>query len=156
MLLESGASFFRGGGVHGSILQAAAFNGHLDTVQLLLDAGADDSIGGYTKDALHAAIEGGHPDIVLLLLTRGFPPRPRDRLRGKEQWPALLRQACSVGADQAVKRILRHGVNPNEADGNGDYPLHLAAAHLQSSVVNTLIQHGADMNVTTHEGKTPL
>lgn len=120
LLLESGASFFRGGGVYGSVLQAAAFNGHLDTVELLLDAGADDSIGGHTKDALHAAIEGGHADIVFLLLTRGFPSRPRDRLRGKEQWPARSSGSRDLLREASPERVARDDGDYDESEGEED------------------------------------
>ncbi|KAH7234494.1 ankyrin repeat-containing domain protein [Fusarium solani] len=118
MLLESGASVFRRRrGVHRSVLQAAAFNGHLDTVELLLDAGADDSIGGYTKDALHAAIEGGHADIVLLLLARGFPSRPRDRLYGKEQWPARSSESRDLLRETSPERVAREDGEYDESKG---------------------------------------
>ncbi|KAI8712264.1 hypothetical protein NCS52_01324100 [Fusarium sp. LHS14.1] len=120
LLLQSGAKLFRGGGVHGSILQAAAFHGHLDTVELLLDAGADDSTGGYTKDALHAAIEGGHADIVFLLLTRGFPSRPRDRLRGKEQWPACSRGSRDLLREASPSRVARKDGEYDESEGEED------------------------------------
>ncbi|KAI8653004.1 hypothetical protein NCS55_01283600 [Fusarium keratoplasticum] len=121
MLLESGASVFRRrGGVHRSVLQAAAFNGHLDTVELLLYAGADDSIGGYTKDALHAAIEGGHADIVLLLLARGFPSRPRDRLYGKEKWPARSSESRDLLREASPERVAREDGEYDESEGKED------------------------------------
>ncbi|RTE82432.1 hypothetical protein BHE90_003110 [Fusarium euwallaceae] len=88
------------------------------TVEILLDAGADDSTGGHSKDALHAAIEGGHADIVLLLLTRGFAHRPCDRLRGREQWPVrssgpgdLLREASP---ERVAREDSEYDENENE------------------------------------------
>ncbi|WAO95410.1 Hypothetical protein NCS54_01303100 [Fusarium falciforme] len=121
LLLESGASVSRRRrGVHRSVLQAAAFNGHLDTVELLLDVGADDSIGGYTKDALHAAIEGGHADIVLLLLARGFPSRPRDRLYGKEQWPARSSESRDLLREASPERVAREDGKYDESEGKED------------------------------------
>ncbi|KAL6365929.1 hypothetical protein LRP88_00512 [Fusarium phalaenopsidis] len=122
LLLESGASVFRRRrqGVYRSVLQAAAFNGHLDTVELLLDAGADDSIGGYTKDALHAAIEGGHADIVLLLLARGFPSRPRDRLHGKEQWPARSSESRDLLREASPERVAREDGKYDKGKGKKD------------------------------------
>ncbi|RMJ10402.1 hypothetical protein CDV36_009971 [Fusarium kuroshium] len=107
LLLESGVTFFPGGGSYESVLQAAAFHGHIDTVEILLDAGADDSTGGHSKDVLHAAIEGGHADIVLLLLTRGFAHRPCDRLRGREQWPARSSGPGDLLREASPERVAR-------------------------------------------------
>ena len=53
-------------------LHSAAFNGHRDVVQLLLDKGAEPNmaaIDGHTS--LHLAAEEGHKDVVYLLLARG-------------------------------------------------------------------------------------
>ena len=61
-------------------LMVAAAHGHTDTVQALLDAGADvnaKDVTGWT--ALHAAAFKGDPEIVQLLLDHGAIP-------GKASW----------------------------------------------------------------------
>jgi len=53
-------------------LSAAAYLGHIDLVQKLLDEGADQNFdAGYLKPALHQAASRGHNDILLLLLREG-------------------------------------------------------------------------------------
>ncbi|RSM07661.1 hypothetical protein CDV31_008554 [Fusarium ambrosium] len=116
LLLESGVTFFPRGGSYESVLQADAFHGHIDTVEILLDAGADDSTGGHSKDALHTAIEGGHADIVILLLTRGFAHRPCDRLRGREQWPARSSGPRDLLREASPDRVAREDVEYDEGE----------------------------------------
>ncbi len=54
-----------------SPLMYAAANGHIDTVRLLLDKGADIHAIGSGGDALFWAAEEGHADVVKLLIDRG-------------------------------------------------------------------------------------
>ncbi len=54
-------------------LREAAFRGHLDTVRLLLESGADPSLkskAGHT--ALHYALEQGHDDVAALLQKHSY------------------------------------------------------------------------------------
>ena len=61
-------------------LIVAAAHGHTDTVQALLDAGADVNAEDFTGwTALHAAAFNGDPEIVQLLLEHGAIP-------GKASW----------------------------------------------------------------------
>ncbi|KAJ7855133.1 hypothetical protein B0H14DRAFT_3865271 [Mycena olivaceomarginata] len=56
LLLEHGADVNATGGMHGSALQAASRNGHVDIVRLLLEKDADvNAIGGLSGTALKAA-----------------------------------------------------------------------------------------------------
>ncbi len=55
-----------------------------------------------------------------------------------------------------VKRLLAHGANPDEADELGDTELHLAASSGEVESVRMLLDAGVNIEITTHEGKTPL
>ncbi|KAH0360135.1 Pfs, NACHT and ankyrin domain protein, partial [Aureobasidium melanogenum] len=70
-----GASVNAQGGFFGSALHAAAWNGHIDTLQLLLKYGADVSAmkwqHGSTSAALQVAAYRGHVEIVKALLMHG-------------------------------------------------------------------------------------
>ncbi|UKZ47093.1 hypothetical protein TrVGV298_001307 [Trichoderma virens] len=60
-------------GTKGPALRAAALNGHIDLVQLLLDNGAKDCSNKSAREtAYQAARKGGHTDVMRLLQERGF------------------------------------------------------------------------------------
>ena len=57
----------------------AAFSGHRDIVELLLDRGADiNAPGTYDRSALTWAVNQGHGDIVTYLLEKGADPHLED------------------------------------------------------------------------------
>jgi len=57
----------------------AAFSGHRDIIELLLDRGADiDGPGTYARSALIWAVNQGHDDIARLLLEKGADPHLED------------------------------------------------------------------------------
>ena len=58
------------GGRYGNNLQAAAFHGHGQALQILLDNGADPFGPGKFEDVLQAAIAGGCEDLIQRLLSR--------------------------------------------------------------------------------------
>ncbi|KAL4745563.1 ankyrin repeat-containing domain protein [Aspergillus terricola var. indicus] len=60
------------GGEYSNALQAAAYEGYQEIVQLLLYKGADiNAQGGFYGNALQAAVSEGLQDIVQLLLGKG-------------------------------------------------------------------------------------
>ena len=73
LLLKNEANVNAQGGVYGNALQAASSHGHIQTVQLLLDKGADINAQGgrFYSNALEAASYNNHNKVVQLLLKRG-------------------------------------------------------------------------------------
>ncbi|KAM0425806.1 hypothetical protein ACHAPT_009057 [Fusarium lateritium] len=168
----------------GTALTAAAEHDHLGIVQDLLAAGAKVSIGqGFYRNPFREALRISHSwetknwqiaEVLFetLLETKDPGPDIEEALpeavkdRNSKTVDFLLdylpisasrfRQACAAGAEQAVRRMLQRGVSPNEVGDDGDYPFHVAAAHLQPTIVDILIQHGVDVNATNREGKTPI
>ncbi|KAJ7147883.1 hypothetical protein C8R43DRAFT_889325, partial [Mycena crocata] len=66
LLIENGTGINKQGEFHGTALQAAFARGHRETVQLLLENGAD--LGRYHGTALNAASQQDHKEVVQLLL----------------------------------------------------------------------------------------
>lgn len=50
--------------------------------------------------------------------------------------------------------LIKHGANVNKQNDLGKTPLHLAAEHGKTSVVNLLHNNGADINIRDKNGKT--
>lgn len=57
-----------------------------------------------------------------------------------------LTLASTCGSKSSVMYCLEHGIGVNAADSDGELPLHCASFNLHSSVVQLLIDHGADVN----------
>jgi len=52
--------------------------------------------------------------------------------------------------------LIRHGVDVNAIDLNGDTPLHTAVFFLNTQLIELLLQNGAFSEQKNHKGKTPL
>jgi len=64
--------------------------------------------------------------------------------------------AARDGNIEKVRRLIAQGANPNQANENGETPLHAAAVNNHQPIVLFLIQSGANINATTVKGWTPL
>jgi ankyrin repeat protein len=111
-------------------LALAAHFGHLDTVQLLVDRGADVNLVSEHQigvTPIHAALFGQRIDIVFLLLEHGADPDIRRGGKGlpRAGWTAL-HYAASLGAKDLVTALIEHGVNPTATDDEGLTPLDIA------------------------------
>ncbi|GFP55693.1 putative ankyrin repeat protein L93 [Trichoderma asperellum] len=96
------------GGMFGSALQAAAFSGQTESVQLLLGRGADvDARGGMYGSALNAAIIGGYWDIVEILLQAKATPDYCLQQQPDEEWLRHVGEKCP-------RRVGRRYENENE------------------------------------------
>lgn len=87
------------GGRYGNPLQAAAFHGYGQALQILLDHGADPSGPGKFEDVLQAAIAGGHEDLIQRLLSR-------ENIASRCNSKAALMSLCYAGYHSAVSVLL--------------------------------------------------
>ncbi len=144
LLLEAGADV--------GLAEAALLN-DCDQAQALLAAGADLNLEEMTNALLWAAV-GGHTDMVRILLDNGAPVDAADH-HGR----TALIQAALYGWVAVMRLLLEQGAAPNAASHNGATAL---TASVQSSTrsnreaVALLLTHGAQANVCSRSGWTPL
>jgi len=134
-------------------LQAAAYYGHQEIVDLLIGRGAEinkkDDEAGTTP--LMAAIVGGEPEIADLLVKGGADVN----LKTKDGVSALF---CAVGIEHPglVSLLIERGADINAKTSDGRTPLIAAAKIGTMEIAQLLTAAGADVNVQTNEGKNAL
>ena len=117
--LDTGTSVNRQNMAGWSMLQYAAFIGHQEVVQLLLERGADPNIGA----PLNLASKCGNESIIITLLNGGAS---YDHVDGEGL--NALQQAVTCGQDGSVTVLLRHYRKPiMSSDAN--VLLHRAVTH---------------------------
>ncbi|XP_032087505.1 poly [ADP-ribose] polymerase tankyrase-2 isoform X3 [Thamnophis elegans] len=127
-------------------LHRAAHCGHLQTCRLLLSCGCDPSIislQGFTASQM------GNESIQQLL-QEGVP-------LGNSEGDRQLLEAAKAGDVDTVKKLCTtHSVNCRDIEGRQSTPLHFAAGYNRVSVVEYLLQHGADVHAKDKGGLVPL
>ncbi|KAL6624649.1 hypothetical protein ACP70R_031970 [Stipagrostis hirtigluma subsp. patula] len=128
----------------------AARLGRLDTVEYLLDHGADPSLASSLgATALHHAAGIGKLEVMKLLLSKGADVESESDAGTPLVW------AAGHGQQDAVKLLLEHNAKPNTETDDGITPLLSAVAAGSLPCLEVLIQAGADPNIRAG-GATPL
>ncbi|KER22832.1 hypothetical protein T265_14770, partial [Opisthorchis viverrini] len=134
-------------------LHVAVRSHYRPMVALLLDAGADPNCS--TKDsytALHLATKEDSDEIVSALLKHGADSSSKTK---KGYTPLHL--AAKYGNLAIAHTLLEHAnADPNSVGHSGFAPVHVAAYYKQSSILQLLVDYGADINKTVKNGFTPL
>ncbi|KAK6522464.1 hypothetical protein TWF281_003025 [Arthrobotrys megalospora] len=144
MLLEEfGANANATGAEYGNALTAAAFDGTLEIVRMLLDHGADvNSPNGW---ALQTAAEQGHLEVVTLLVERGANVSAcLDE--AKFYLGTALQAACQAGQVEIVAFLLKNGADPNLGGGAETCPLISACRRGEAEILEHLINAGATID----------
>ncbi|KAF9888039.1 hypothetical protein FE257_009303 [Aspergillus nanangensis] len=131
----------------GAGLNQAAFYGHADIVQLLLENGADILIkagaefhpeSGQSRRSFTRACRTGQEQAVCMMLELGADVKSTQGLV----------EACTFGHETIVEILLARGAEvnpPGGYDGEG-IPLSVACANGHEGIVKRLIFYGADIN----------
>lgn len=157
-------------------LQMAAYHGHFEVVQLLLNAGANPLItcNGLTPVAISAGLN--HEKITELLNSYAAPSYIEEQksrllhaasrglvaeIESAHEWNIAengadaLYLAVQEGHARVVGALLVRGVDPN-LPLQSDALLLIACQNGNLAVVDLLLNHGADKEVTTSRGETLL
>ena len=122
-------------------LHLAAFFGHRETAEVLLDAGAD--VGAVARSseanlAINAAAAGPRadrrPDIVRLLIARGASVDGR----GSPAAHTPLHEAAFNGDLALARLLLDSGADRSVRTGEGETPLDIAVKHGRAEIVRLL------------------
>ena len=134
-------------------LYEAAWNGHKNVVQILIDKGADpNKANQWGQTPVNLAALAGHKDVVKLLLDKGADPNEASR-----SGTTPLHRASIEGHKYAVQLLLERGAEPNKTTYyDQDTPLHWAAFEGHLEVIQMLLEGGANRSMTDDNGKTPV
>lgn len=125
--------------------------GHLASVKLLLDAGADvHALNKWRETPLLTAANHGQAGAVEALLAAGADP-----CKCTDTGWSPLSIAAYKGHDDVVRLLLEDGAPTEEADPTLSALLQAATKGLPDTV-ELLLSHGADHTVTTKKGDTAL
>jgi ankyrin repeat protein len=126
--------------------------GDIESVKLLLDAGADvNAAESFGNTALAISVYWQYHNLELfdLLIKAGA-----DVDTHKEPNPTPLCYAAQNGLSEVARILVRAGADCNARDSKGRTPLMFAARKGDINLVKELLQAGADRRVQDHKGHT--
>ncbi len=102
----------------------------------------------FTEEDFFRAIQSGDPAVINGFLQAGINPNAKN-----ERGLTALTYAIT-NTDVKTVRILLKNADINLKDDQGNAALHLAIKRDSDSVVDLLLKHNADVNVTGRDGRT--
>lgn len=130
----------------------AATAGVYETLELLLDAGANPEVHDFDGDGpLHTAASHNHPQLIRLLVSRGVSVNSRN---SKTETVAHI--AASFGYREVIETVRKLGADFLCLDSDGCNPLHISSAKGHLEVTKLLIEKGFDISSVSSYGDTPL
>ena len=141
----------------GSALGAAVFMDEGNTVQVLLENGADanTTVPNFawhlSRSALYHALRHGRLRIAQLLIDGGAD------VSAKNQDGRTLLHIVSMGdRAETTEFLLANGVDVNAKDKDGQTALHLAVSYANAKAVRLLLAENADIDAQDKYGQTAL
>ncbi|MBO6794036.1 MAG: ankyrin repeat domain-containing protein [Balneolaceae bacterium] len=131
-------------------LNWAAYYGHVDQMELLIDSGADLTLESIHGNAADVVPRLWHADSVLHVF------RSTHLMGDLSDQNMQLLQAVREENIPVVLDLLSEGVDPDSTDGLGNPLLQIAASNGNTQIVANFILNGADVNQFNRVGQTPL
>lgn len=125
----------------------------VEITKILLQRGADPVAVDVDKEPPYFwAIRYGFIDVVRLYMDNGVKPTHKNA-RGSTGLHIAVENTQELAL---VQLLVEHSADVNATDGDGTAPIHLAAANGQESVLEYLLQQGANAEMTCEGHGTPL
>lgn len=135
-------------------IHLAAWTGHLNTIKLLIEAGAKaDATTKSNARALFLAARNGHLDVVKFLLASGAKVNAVETIANGRQ---AIHAACENGNIEVIKTLLAAGARVDAKDGYGCQAIHVATAEGHLELVKFLLSHGAKVDALSGISGAPL
>ena len=135
-------------------LVVASDKGNTDAINVLLTAGADPNIADANGNTcLHFAVhQGCNKEVVQMIIDHGA----HVNIANKNGLTALM-IACERGNIDVINVLLEAGSDPDITDASGNTCLQCSVLQGCSiEVLQTIIDHGAQVNATNKNGQTAL
>ncbi|XP_044396938.1 ankyrin-1-like [Triticum aestivum] len=142
-------------GDFGSPLHGAAGHGHCGIVELLLSKGIDVDLECLFGTPLHAAALHKQDDVVKILLEHHADPNKFCKVGGYTPLSMAIRPTPSVSLE-CVKLLIKAGADVNFIDSAGVACVMVAAEYGLPGIMKCLLDAGANPNVTSRFGATPI
>lgn len=142
-----------GGELLATPLHWATRQGHLGSVTLLMQHGADPSLrDGEGCSCIHLAAQFGHTAIVAYFVAKGVNMNMQDR----NGMTPLMWSAYKVTSLDPTRLLLTFGACTTTQDKlHGNTALHWAILAQNHTAVSTLVMLGATLDITNAQGDTP-
>ncbi|PSN53756.1 Palmitoyltransferase Hip14 [Blattella germanica] len=142
-----------GGELLATPLHWATRQGHLGSVTLLMQHGADPSLrDGEGCSCIHLAAQFGHTAIVAYFVAKGVNKNMQDR----NGMTPLMWSAYKVTSLDPTRLLLTFGACTTTQDKlHGNTALHWAILAQNHTAVSTLVMHGASLDIANAQGETP-
>ncbi|KIW87754.1 uncharacterized protein Z519_11728 [Cladophialophora bantiana CBS 173.52] len=134
-------------------LMMAVYYGHLSTVRLLLEKGANrEVVDEAGNPLLHVAIRKGRLEIIKHLVEKGVQVATVNT----KSHDTTLHCAIRNGSIEVVKYIIEKGPALINTPNKNETPLALAAREKRLDLIEPLVKNGARTEAKDHHGRTPL